>query len=244
MLIVGPYEFSIEDARNTLLSAPKILSHMAEDRPRAIDHLQTYLAKLLDGHDPATMDEPSLAAILPSVWAVITAATPTIRAVGLIPSAPAGSVRQLNISRGGVPKTAVESAYVGWKGVEGDRQATRKHHGRPFQALSLWSTEVMETLRAEGHQVVPGAAGENITVSGLPWNLVRPGTRLRIGEVVCDVTTYAVPCKQLATLFVERDFDRIHHDRDLANGTASCRVYATVVERGIIAAGDAVVLEP
>jgi MOSC domain-containing protein YiiM len=190
------------------------------------------------------MPDNEITSTLPPVWAALTGATPTLRALGRIPSAQTGTLLQLNASNGGVPKKAIEAAYIGWKGVEGDRQATRKHHGRPFQALCLWSAEVVETLRSEGHQVFPGSAGENITVSGLNWSDVRPGTRVRIGEVLCDISSYAVPCKQLADLFVDRDFNRIHHDRDLENRTASCRVYATVVERGNVAAGDPVTFEP
>jgi MOSC domain-containing protein YiiM len=48
----------------------------------------------------------------------------------------------------------------------------------------------------------------------------------------------------LAELFVDRDFNRIHHDRDLENKTASCRVYATVVERGNVSPGDPITFEP
>ena len=216
MFIVGPYEFTREDARNTLLAAPKILAHMSDDE---------------------------ITSTLPTVWAALSGATPTLRALGHIPAPQTGTLVQLNSSQGGVPKTSIDHAYIGWKGVDGDRQATRKHHGRPFQALSLWSAEVMETLRTEGHQVVPGSAGENITVGGINWSDMRPGTRVRIGEVLCDISSYAVPCKQLADLFVNRDFNRIHHERDLENATASCRVYATVIERGNIAAGDPITLE-
>jgi MOSC domain-containing protein YiiM len=244
MFIVGPYEFTREDARNTLLAAPKILAHMSEGRNGAIDHLLTYVNQLLDGRSIDEMPDNEITSTLPPVWAALTGATPTLRALGRIPSAQTGTLLQLNASNGGVPKKAIEAAYIGWKGVEGDRQATRKHHGRPFQALCLWSAEVMETLRSEGHQVFPGSAGENITVSGLNWSDVRPGTRVRIGEVLCDISSYAVPCKQLADLFVDRDFNRIHHDRDLENRTASCRVYATVVERGNVAAGDPGTFEP
>jgi hypothetical protein len=39
MFIVGPYEFTREDARNTLLAAPKVLTEMSEGRNGAIDHL-------------------------------------------------------------------------------------------------------------------------------------------------------------------------------------------------------------
>ena len=244
MFIVGPYEFTREDARNTLLAAPKILTEMSEGRNGAIDHLLAYVNQLLEGTAIDQMTDSEITSVLPTVWAALSGATPTLRALGHIPSPQTGTLVQLNSSQGGVPKTAVDSAYIGWKGVEGDRQATRKHHGRPFQALSLWSAEVMEALRSEGHHVVPGSAGENITVSGISWNDVRPGTRMRIGEVLCDISSYAVPCKQLAELFVDRDFNRIHHDRDLENKTASCRVYATVVERGNVSPGDPITFEP
>jgi len=244
MFIVGPYEFTREDARNTFLAAPKILAQMSEGRNGAIDHLQTYISQLLDGLVVENMNDSEISSTLPTIWAAVSGVTPTLRALGHIPSPQNGVLVQLNASNGGVPKKAIAGAYVGWKGVEGDRQATRKHHGRPFQALCLWSAEVMETLRAEGHQVVPGSAGENITVSGINWSDVRPGTRVRIGEVLCDISSYAVPCKQLAHLFVNKDFKRIHHDRDLENRTASCRVYATVVERGEIAPGDPITFEP
>ena len=244
MFIVGPYEFTREDARNTLLAAPKILTEMSEGRNGAIDHLLAYVNQLLEGTTIDQMTDSEITSVLPTVWAALSGATPTLRALGHIPSPQTGTLVQLNSSQGGVPKKAVDSAYIGWKGVEGDRQATRKHHGRPFQALSLWSAEVMETLRSEGHHVVPGSAGENITVSGISWNDVRPGTRMRIGEVLCDISSYAVPCKQLAELFVDRDFNRIHHDRDLENKTASCRVYATVVERGNVSPGDPITFEP
>ena len=244
MFIVGPYEFTREDARNTLLAAPKILTEMSEGRNGAIDHLLAYVNQLLEGTTVDQMTDSEITSVLPTVWAALSGATPTLRALGHIPSPQTGTLVQLNSSQGGVPKTAVDSAYIGWKGLEGDRQATRKHHGRPFQALSLWSAEVMEALRSEGHHVVPGSAGENITVSGISWNDVRPGTRMRIGEVLCDISSYAVPCKQLAELFVDRDFNRIHHDRDLENKTASCRVYATVVERGNVSPGDPITFEP
>ena len=244
MFIVGPYEFTREDARNTLLAAPKILTEMSEGRNGAIDHLLAYVNQLLEGTTIDQMTDSEITSVLPTVWAALSGATPTLRALGHIPSPQTGTLVQLNSSQGGVPKTAVDSAYIGWKGVEGDRQATRKHHGRPFQALCLWSAEVMEALRSEGHHVVPGSAGENITVSGISWNDVRPGTRMRIGEVLCDISSYAVPCKQLAELFVDRDFNRIHHDRDLENKTASCRVYATVVERGNVSPGDPITFEP
>ena len=68
---------------------------------------------------------------------------------------------------------------------------------------------------------------------------MRPGVRLRLGSVLCQVMAFAVPCKQNARWFSDRRFQRIHH----SNGPIS-RVYALVLEPGSIAVGDDAVLEP
>ena len=57
-----------------------------------------------------------------------------------------GRVAHLNIGAGGVPKGPVDAFSVTWSGPTGDRQHTRRHHGRPFQALCLWSLDVIESL--------------------------------------------------------------------------------------------------
>jgi MOSC domain-containing protein YiiM len=72
----------------------------------------------------------------------------------------------LSRSDGGVPKHSTDHVTVGFRGVDGDRQATRAHHGSPWQALCLWSREVIDALVAEGHPIAPGAAGENVTIAG------------------------------------------------------------------------------
>jgi MOSC domain-containing protein YiiM len=138
-----------------------------------------------------------------------------------------------------VPKTAVEQVEVTTRGVAGDRQASRRHHGRPWQALCIWSAEVIHALAAEGHPIRPGAAGENATIDGVPWDEVRPGARLTMGEVVAEIAPYALPCAQNAQWFAGGDFNRMHHD----TGPVS-RVYALVVEPGRIAVGDPVHLDP
>lgn len=151
-----------------------------------------------------------------------------------------GRVAQLNVSDGGVPKRPVEVADVGDRGVVGDRQATRKHHGRPLQALCLWSAEVIDALRAEGHPIGPGSAGENITVSGIDWATIRPGTQLLVGDVVIEISAWAVPCKKNARWFLGGDFGRMSHDRH----PGWSRAYAWVREPGTVRQGDAVVVEP
>ena len=149
-----------------------------------------------------------------------------------------GSVRQINISGGGVPKQPVASAQVGWGGLEADRQADTKHHGRPFQAVCLWSAEVIEDLAGEGHPIAAGAAGENLTVSGLPWDRMRPGAVLEAGSCRLEVSFPAVPCHKQARWFSDGDFSRISHE----DHPGRARWYAWVRQPGVITAGDPVVL--
>lgn len=150
-----------------------------------------------------------------------------------------GSVAQLSSSGGGVPKSAVDAVEVAFDGVVGDRQANRKHHGRPFQALCLWSVDVIDALRAEGHTVHPGATGENVTVAGIDWSTLRPGARLRIGTVLCELSAWATPCRKIDAWFTGRS-DRILHETH----PGWSRVYAWVLEPGTIRTGDEVVVEP
>lgn len=150
-----------------------------------------------------------------------------------------GSVAQLNTSNGGVPKEPVLAADVGRRGLLGDRQANRKHHGRPFQALCLWSSEVIDALVAEGHPVHPGAAGENVTVQGIDWSTLRPGVRLLVGQVSCEISAWATPCRKNDQWFTGRS-DRIDHE--LHPGWS--RAYAWVLEPGTITTGDPVIVEP
>ena len=151
-----------------------------------------------------------------------------------------GSVVGLFISDGGVPKRALDTTLIGFRGAVGDRQKHRQHHGRPFQALCLWSTEVIEALQAEGHPIEPGNAGENITVQGIGWAAIRPGVRLQVGEVLAEVSSYADPCSFNARWFSDRKFSRIDEDRHPGWG----RIYAWVLRPGSIGVGDTVVVEP
>ena len=151
-----------------------------------------------------------------------------------------GLLAQISVSSGGVPKTPVSEAAIGRDGVEGDRQADRKHHGRPFQAVCLWSAEVIGGLAAAGHPIEPGAAGENLTVTGVAWSSLRPGSVVTVGSARLEVSFPATPCHKQRRWFVDGDFGRISHDRnpDLT------RWYAWVRQSGNVRVGDAVVVQP
>lgn len=227
MQTLGPYTFSDVDAQRTVHNAHVVWGLYEEGRDASvIAHLRPELTG-------------DLAVDLERTWSAWLSASPALRAAGQLPRRAEGTVAQLNLSAGGLPKLPVPEVQVGWRGVEGDAQKTRVHHGRPWQALCLWSTEVIDDLRAAGHPIAPGLAGENVTISGLRWSDVRAGVRMRIGTVLCEASAYALPCHQNAGWFLGGDFEAMHHER----GPVS-RVYATVLEPGRIATGDPVVLEP
>ena len=151
-----------------------------------------------------------------------------------------GCVEQLNASGGGVPKLPVLTGRIDEGGLVGDRQAERRIHGRPYQAVSLWSAEVIDALRAEGHGVYPGAAGENVTLSGVDWAAVRPGVRIRLGEALVEVSAFATPCAKNVRWFVDGAIDRIDHRRN----PGWSRAYAWVLRPGDVRPGDPAVVEP
>ena len=236
--MVGPYRFSEWDARRTLAHGIDFLDGFAPEAHAQQADRRHRIASVLDGLSPLTDPIATLGRPLDVVWAELLAARDDL-VVGALPTTATGRVAQLFVSVGGVPKHAVERVTVAFDGVVGDRQHTRRHHGAPFQALCLWNLESIGDLAAQGHPIHAGAAGENVTIAGLDWASVRPGVRLALGSVLCEISSYAVPCKQNARWFTDGDFSRIHHE----NGPWS-RVYATVREPGEIVVRDSAVLEP
>ena len=149
-------------------------------------------------------------------------------------------VHQINVSDGGVPKLPVWEAKVGEQGLEGDRQENLKFHGGPDRAVCLFSLELIERLQEEGHTIDAGSSGENLTVSGLDWDLVRPGVRLTIGpEIQLKVTSFTMPCSKNGRWFREADFLRISQNMN----PGWSRVYAKVLRGGIVRPGDTVTIE-
>lgn len=148
-----------------------------------------------------------------------------------------GIIVALNSSDGGVPKLTRSIVCVERSGITGDRQRNLKYHGGPDRALSLFSAERIEALRAEGHPIAAGSTGENLTVSGLDWDLIVPGVRLRIGEALIEITAFVPPCRTISGSFIAGRTGRI--SQKAYPGWS--RVYARVLEPGSVRVGDAVV---
>jgi MOSC domain-containing protein YiiM len=152
-------------------------------------------------------------------------------------SAVTGRIVQISVSNGGVPKIAVPSARITVDGVEGDRQRNLQYHGGPDRAVCLFSMERILDLQLEGHGIVPGAVGENVTVEGIDWDRVEPNTRLSLGDdVVLEVTKYTSPCLNIRNSFADGDSSRISQKRH----AGWSRVYARVLTPGTVREGDPV----
>ncbi len=151
-----------------------------------------------------------------------------------------GRIHRINVSGGGVPKLPVPEASVTAEGIVGDLHAETRYHGGPTKAVSLFSLEVIERLRGEGHPIGPGTTGENLTVEGLDWRRVLPGARLTFeGGVVLEVTVYSVPCWKIAGSFLSGNSLRIDGERH----PGESRVCARVVTGGTLREGERVRLE-
>ena len=239
---LGDHAFSSTDARRTVAEAVALLDEYGEHDPDVAAQLaarRSRLVHLVADFDAWKAPIDQVEHRLVEVWHELQHARDDLAAAGLLPRTRDGIVVALHLGDGGVPKRSVRSVEVDHGGVVGDRQATRRHHGAPWQALCLWSEEVIAAFAAGGHPIGPGYAGENITLAGLRWGDIRPGARLAIGTLRCEISSYAVPCKQNAPWFSDRSFDRIHH----RHGPVS-RLYATVVEPGSVTVGDLAVVEP
>jgi len=148
-----------------------------------------------------------------------------------------GRIVQISISAGGVPKRPVAEARVTADGIDGDGHRNTRYHGGPERALCLYSLERIRALAAEGHPIVPGSIGENVTIEGLEWSAVEPGARMRLGErVVIEVTRYTSPCFNITSSFTDGDYSRVSQKQQ----PGWSRVYARVLTEGVIRRDDRV----
>ena len=148
-----------------------------------------------------------------------------------------GHIFQLNRSAGGVPKLAVTEALLTLTGLAGDDHAKKQIHGGPERALCLYSLELIRQLQTEGHPIFPGSVGENVTLAGLDWTALEPGSQLALGEeVLIEVSSYDSPCPTIAGSFIEGLYSRISQKKH----PGWSRLYARVLQTGRLTAGQSV----
>jgi MOSC domain-containing protein YiiM len=258
-IIVGNHKYSGTDAHRTLLSVGSLWRHHMHDvkrDPNRVASVGAELAQSLQllanlqnampelelgarleqlGEMAASkideIDPQKLANWLGDLWPVMAklhSADTQNQAKANI-----GKVVGIQASTNSVPKTSIAHGIVNYDGLDGDRQMARTHHGRPWQALCIWSDEVIAQHANAGHPITRGSAGENITISETDWSKVRPGATLEFGSVKTQVTAYAIPCTKNARWFSDGDYQRLSHELG-----AVSRVYCLVTQPGSVSVGD------
>ncbi len=109
-----------------------------------------------------------------------------------------GTIVSLNVSRQkGVNKEPVDSVRVLVNhGIEGDA-----HAGAWHRQISLLAQESIDSMRAQGLDLAPGAFAENITTQGIDLAGLPIGTRLVSGEVELEVTQIGKKCHRGCAIF-------------------------------------------
>jgi MOSC domain-containing protein YiiM len=156
-----------------------------------------------------------------------------------------GTVVQVSVSQGGIPKLAIASAELTETGIVGDAWRYPFHGGRR-KAILLITSEGIDELIARGFPLFAGALGENLTTRGLPRGELRIGQRFRVGAAAIELTRIRTPCATLdvygsgiqATMYDARVqvCDPGSHRWGLSG------FYASVIQPGLVSAGDAIAL--
>lgn len=137
-------------------------------------------------------------------------------------------VVSINISPGGIPKRPVEAVRVSFAGLEGDGHNHEKHR-TPLQAVCLQDAEKLETLSQMGYPLLPGTAGENLTVRNLHVHDLPLGTVLQFsGGVEIEITKVRKPCYVMDAIHPQLKEDAVGRHG----------MYAKVLREGIFKKGE------
>ncbi|HEY8890793.1 MAG TPA: MOSC domain-containing protein [Clostridium sp.] len=140
-------------------------------------------------------------------------------------------VNAVNISeKKGVVKHPIEKGFFKINhGLEGDA-----HAGDWHRQVSFLGEESIEKMRATGVEgLSSGKFAENITTEGIVLFELPIGTKLRVGEVLFEVTQIGKEC---------------HKGCEIMKLVGDCimpreGIFAIVLEEGYIKAGDDVIVE-
>jgi MOSC domain-containing protein YiiM len=153
-----------------------------------------------------------------------------------------GTIVQVNISLGGLPKRAIPLGRVNRLGIEGDRHAHPGIHGGERKAILLIASEVIDGLTAGGYPLFYGALGENLTTCGIDVRDIRIGDRIRAGGAMLEITEPRGPCTQLdvygESLKYEICDQQVNQRDHTSPKWGMSGFYAAVIEPGAVGPGD------
>ena len=81
-------------------------------------------------------------------------------------------------------------------GIEGDA-----HAGARLRQVSLLAGEAIDTMKAKGLTLSPGAFGENIVTSGVDWSLAQVGEMIAIADVELQITQIGKECHSHCAIY-------------------------------------------
>lgn len=158
-----------------------------------------------------------------------------------------GTIIQVSVSPGGLPKLPVSGGLVSTLGLEGDGHAHPEIHGGPRKAILIASAEVVDELIRRGYPLFYGALGENLTTRGIALRDLRVGDRLRAGDAVLEITQPRGPCKALHKY--GESLPREIYDSQVKAGDftsprwAMSGLYACVISPGVVSTNDTIMVE-
>jgi MOSC domain-containing protein YiiM len=157
-----------------------------------------------------------------------------------------GTVVQVNISPGGLPKRPIREGYISPLGIDGDVHAHPAIHGGPNKAILIIASEVVDSLIARGYPLFYGAMGENLTTRGIEIRDFRIGDQYQAGGALLEITQPRGPCSALdiygETLKLEV-YDKLVKQRDYTSPRwGMSGFYASVLTPGLIQPGDPISL--
>lgn len=128
----------------------------------------------------------------------------------------------------GAGKTAVESAeLIADYGIRGD-----SHAGNDNRQISLFESEVLSELQAEGIGVSAEGLSANLFIEGLPLGSLWSGVRLRIGEAIIEISEARKPCGSLTKL--DQRLPKRLYQR--------CGLLGRIIKGGAVRAGEEIVI--
>ena len=157
-----------------------------------------------------------------------------------------GTIIQVNISPGGLPKRAIDDAFIAPLGIEGDIHAHPQIHGGPRKAILIIASESVNELIARGYPLFYGAMGENLTTRGLTIRDIRIGDQIRAGGALLEITQPRGPCTAL-DVYGDTLKAVVYDPKVKARDYTSPRwgmsgFYASVIEPGPVRAGDPIMV--
>lgn len=152
---------------------------------------------------------------------------------------------EANVLKGRKYKSGIDKAprtgpvAVDTEGLLGDAICNREVHGGADQAVYLEGSLTLDWWAAAlGRPLAPGAFGENLVIEGLDNRDVAIGDRLRIADVLLEVTAPRTPCATFAAHMGDSAFVRRYHK------AARPGIYCRVLSGGFLEAGQPVEFMP